>query len=326
MKYIDLHCDTLMKMQELTEEENLYKNSIASIDFRRLKKSKAMAQFFAIFLLNEAEFKEFGIERMEDDLYIDKLRKTLLTEIERNSDIISMAYSYEDLIRNQKEDKISAFISIEDGRSIDGKLEKIDDYYQMGVRSIGLTWNHENCIGYPNSKDRDIMNRGLKDFGKEAVEYMNHLGIIIDVSHLNDGGFYDVAKISKKPFIASHSNARSLAEHSRNLTDDMIRILGEKGGVTGLNFAPQFLNKDIKNRDSTIELMIKHLDHIKNVGGEDVLALGTDFDGMSGNLEIDSSEKMPNLFHALSKHGWSDRLLEKFAYKNVERVIRDTIK
>src|SRR5699024_2775635 len=160
---------------------------------------------------------------------------------------------------------------------------------------------------------------GLKTFGKDAIEYMNHLGMIIDVSHLSDGGFYDVAKISKKPFIASHSNSRTLSPHQRNMTDEMIKILAEKGGVMGLNFAPQFLNEDISIRDSKIELMVKHLNYMKNIGGEDVIALGSDFDGIGGNLELDSSDKMYLLFDALRVDGWSERLIEKLAYKNALR-------
>ena len=196
---------------------------------------------------------------------------------------------------------MSTILTIEDGRSINNDLAKIKEYYDLGIRLITLTWNFENCLGYPNSDDPKIMNKGLKDFGKEAVEYMNELGIIIDVSHLSDGGFYDVAEISRLPFIASHSNARALSPHRRNLTDDMIRIIGERGGVIGLK-------------------------HIKDKGGEEVLALGTDFDGIGGNLQIPSADKLPLLFEALRREGWSEDLIEKFAYKNALRVIRDVMK
>lgn len=325
MKYIDLHCDTLMKLSQVNDEENLFKNTIASVDFNRMEKSKAMAQFFAIYLLNHEDFKEMNKEPISDDEYILKLRKVLLSEVDKNSDIIAMAYNYDDLMKNHSNNKMSAFLTIEDGRSVDGKLENLDKYHDLGIRLIGLTWNYENCFGFPNSKVPEIMNKGLKKFGKEAIEYMNDLGIIIDVSHLSDGGFYDVAKISKKPFIASHSNSRVLSNHPRNLTDDMIKIIGEKGGVAGLNFAPGFLNKDITLRDSTIENMVKHLDHMKNKGGEDILSLGSDLDGISGNLEIDSSDKMPNLFNALRKSGWKEDLIEKLAYKNTLRVLKDII-
>ena len=323
MKYIDLHCDTLMKMAEVNGEESLLDNRITSVDFKRMKESKAMAQFFAIFLLSNDMFKDTGREPIPDDEYILKLRKILLDEVDRNSDIISMAYNYDDLIENYNNGKMSAFLTIEDGRSVDGKLEKIEKYYNLGIRLIGLTWNYENCFGFPNSTDPNIMNKGLKDFGKESIEYMNDLGIIIDVSHLSDGGFYDVAKISKKPFIASHSNARILSNHPRNLTDDMIKLLAEQGGVAGLNFAPGFLNKDITSKESRIEFMVEHLNHMKNIGGEDILALGSDFDGISGNLEIDGSDKMPDLFKFLRKDGWTERLLEKLAYKNALRVIKE---
>ena len=323
MNYIDFHCDTLlMLVDEEKEGQSLYSNEVASVDFKRLKKSEAMAQFFAMFLMDEETINEhFG----SDDEYINKLAKMLKDEIAENNDIMSMAYNAEDLLKNYASGKVSTFLTIEDGRSVDGKLEKLDEYYDLGVRLITLTWNYENCFGYPNSKDPEIMNKGLKNFGKEAIEYMNHIGMIIDVSHLSDGGFYDVAKISKKPFVASHSNARALSPHQRNMTDDMIKILAEKGGVMGLNFAPHFLNEDISLEDSKIELMVKHLNHIKNIGGEDVIALGSDFDGISGNLEIDSSDKMYLLFDALKDSGWSERLIEKLAYKNALRIIKDTL-
>ena len=322
MNYIDFHCDTLMKIGNEENRQSLYSNDRTSVDFNRLKKSGAMAQFFAIFLIDEERInKHFG----SDDKYINKLAKILKDEVAKNDNIISMAYSAEDLLKNHGSGKVSAFLTIEDGRSVDGKLEKLDEYYNLGVRLITLTWNYENCFGYPNSKDPVIMNKGLKTFGKDAIEYMNHLGMIIDVSHLSDGGFYDVAKISKKPFIASHSNSRTLSPHQRNMTDEMIKILAEKGGVMGLNFAPQFLNEDISIRDSKIELMVKHLNYMKNIGGEDVIALGSDFDGIGGNLELDSSDKMYLLFDALRVDGWSERLIEKLAYKNALRFIKDTL-
>jgi membrane dipeptidase len=169
------------------------------------------------------------------------------------------------------------------------------------------------------------MSRGLKEFGIEAVKYMNKIGMIIDVSHLSDGGFYDVAEYSEKPFVASHSNVRNLASYQRNLKDDMIKKIAEKGGIIGLNFAPKLLNENASNKDSRIKEMIKHLNYIKNVGGESVLALGSDFDGIHGNLEIERSNKMPLLFKALKKNGWSDDLIDKFRVENALRVIKEVL-
>lgn len=326
MKYIDLHCDTLMIIPDSSGRKTLLSNNTASIDFNRMRKANTMAQFFAIFLLQREMFDEVNREYVDDDTYIKNCVIYLKDSIEENKDIISMAYNYEDIIKNDSEGKMSAILTIEDGRSVDGSFEKLKEYYDLGIRLITLTWNFENCFGYPNSDNPSVMNSGLKAFGKEAVEYMNELGILIDVSHLSDGGFYDVAKISKKPFVASHSNARALSPHRRNLTDDMIKILAEKGGVTGINFSPTFLNEDPKIRNSRIELMVEHINYIRNKGGDEVLALGTDFDGITGNLEIDSVDKVPLLFDALKKSGWSDDLIEKFAYKNALRVIKDTLK
>lgn len=326
MKFIDLHCDTLSILALSDEEISLKSNDKTSVDFERLKKGNALAQFFAIYLPSEATYEKLKKEPMDDDEYILKSVKILKEAIEENPDLIAMAYNAEDIKRNKAEGKMSAILTIEDGRSIEGKLEKIKQYYDLGVRLITLTWNHENSLGYPNSKDPEIMKKGLKAFGIEAIEYMNDLGIIVDVSHLSDGGFYDVARVSKRPFIASHSNARAISPHQRNLTDEMIKIISDKGGVVGLNFCPPFLNQDAKGQDSTIELMVKHLNHIRNVGGEDVIALGSDLDGIGGNLEIDSCDKIPLLFKALEKAGWSSRLIEKLAYENALRVIGDVMK
>lgn len=322
MKYIDMHCDTVMTVPEKGTSDFLIDNPKASVDFKRLKDSNAMAQFFAIFLMKKFILLFYRKKLRNDDEYIEHCIK-LIEEAAKKTDYMKIAHTYDDLIKNNNENKISAFLTIEDGRSADS-LEKIKKYHDMGIRLITFTWNYENCMGYPNSNPK-MREKGLKEFGLSAVEYMNELGMIIDVSHLSDGGFYDVYKASKKPFVASHSNARELSPHTRNLTDDMIRKIAEKGGAIGLNFAPEFLDKNIKNKDSKIELMVNHLNHIKNVGGEEVIALGSDFDGISGNLEISGSEKMPLLFEALKKEGWAEDVIEKLAYKNMLRVIKDTL-
>ena len=204
-------------------------------------------------------------------------------------------------------------------------MERIDKLYQMGVRLITLTWNDDNCFGHSHAKDAGRMQLGLTPFGKEAVTYMTERGILVDVSHLSDGGFYDVAELVKGPFVASHSNCRELAPATRNLTDDMIRILAEHGGVCGLNFYPPFLNTDPVDKVSRIERMCEHVKHLVNVGGIECVGIGTDFDGIEGNLEIADCMEMEKLFDALQKTGFSEDALEKIAYKNVERVIREVM-
>ena len=154
---------------------------------------------------------------------------------------------------------------------------------------------------------------------------MNRLGMLVDVSHLSDGGFYDVAKVCKGPFVASHSNARAIAPHPRNLTDDMIRVLAEHGGVAGLNLEGYFLNPDIRDAHSTVDRMVQHVQHMLQTGGEDLIAIGTDLDGIEGQLEISEPSKMELLFSALQKSGFTQRQLDKFMSGNVLRVLQDGI-
>ncbi|PUU94589.1 dipeptidase [Halanaerobium sp.] len=323
--YIDLHCDSLLRIYNKYDQDNLLENNKLSVDFKGLKAGGALAQFFAIFMPDQSTLEELNLAQIDDDLYIEDLLNILKNEVKKNNKMIEMAYNYRDLLNNKNENKISAFLTIEDGRSVNGDLEKIKKYYELGVRLITLSWNYENCFGWPNSDNQEIMKKGLKQFGVEAVKYMNKIGIIIDVSHLSDGGFYDVAEHSEKPFVASHSNVRSLAANPRNLKDDMITKIAEKGGVIGLNFAPQLLNKNSADKRSRLEEMIEHLNYIKNIGGESVLALGSDFDGIQGDLEITKSSEMPLLFKALKKDGWSDDLIDKFRLENVLRVIKEVL-
>lgn len=218
--------------------------------------------------------------------------------------------------------KIGVIFTGEDLGVIGSDMRKLDIVFQRGVRIATLTWNHENALGFPNSMKTQVMQSGLKPFGVEVVRRMNELGMIIDVSHLSDGGFWDVARISKKPFIATHSNSREITDHPRNLTDAMIRAIANSGGVIGLNFAPHFLS-DRGDDTSRIRDMLRHIRHIRSVGGSDVLAIGTDFDGIHGHLEIDSPEKIPLLAQALIKCGMKETELEKMFYKNALRVCRE---
>lgn len=217
---------------------------------------------------------------------------------------------------------MGALLSLEDGVPVGDSLEKLHHFYKKGIRLITLTWNYENAIGYPNSWNPDVMVNGLKPFGIELVEEMNRLGMIVDVSHLSDGGFWDVAKHSKKPFIASHSNSRSITVHPRNLTDAMIETIGEKGGVIGLNFCPTFLGNDKK---SSISHMLHHIKHIYEVGGEDVLALGTDFDGITGKLQIEGCEDLCRLKEELLRHKMSPRIVDKMWEGNALRVMQEVL-
>lgn len=313
MRVVDFHCDTILKIEEAKESVGLRSNNF-NVDIEKLKKANSLAQFFAMFIYLKGNFDpmEKCLE-MIDRLYV---------EIDKNKDDIAIARNYNELMGNNIGGKISAFITIEEGGAIKGKLENLRNFYRLGVRLMTLTWNYPNEIGFPNCIP-EYMNTGLTDFGKEVVNEMNNLGMLIDVSHLSDGGFYDVAKLSNLPFVASHSNARAVHPHTRNLTDNMIRVLSNKGGVMGINFEREFLG----DRDtSRVEDMITHIKHIKNVGGIDVIAIGTDYDGIKQELEIENIGQIDKLVSGLQRAGFTDDEIEKIFYRNALRVIKEVLK
>ena len=248
-----------------------------------------------------------------------------MNTLEQYPEDIALALSWNDYLENKKAGRISAFLTFEDGRLVEGSMEKLEQFYKMGYRLITLTWNYINCFGYPNSTDPAIMNAGLTDFGKEAVIRMNELGIIVDVSHLSDGGFWDVASIAKKPFVASHSCARALTPHTRNLTDEMLKKIGDTGSMVGVNFCPDFVEETAGSRLSTVKRICDHLEYMIDKAGIESVGIGSDFDGIGGELEVRQPTDIPKLFDELSRRGYSDDALESIAFGNAERVIKECL-
>lgn len=317
MKYIDFHCDTLLMYGRGAQSApGLYQNQ-QSVDFVRMQQGGCAAQFFATFMPPR--------KGMDDEAFRKDLYDGLMNEISAHDDMIAFARNYEEYTANQAKGLMSAFLTFEDGRMIEGSHDRLEMFYDMGYRLISFTWNGANCFGYPNSDDPDEMAKGLTAFGFEAVEHMNQLGMIIDVSHLSDGGFYDVARTTKKPFVASHSNARALTPHQRNLTDDMLRVLGEKGGMTGINLAPEFIGETVTSTDSTVARICDHIQHISNLAGIEAVGLGSDWDGIRGNLEVASPLDVHKIFEELARRGFTESQIEKFAYGNAERIIKETL-
>lgn len=308
MYSIDLHCDTASR---LLYENLKLKESECKVDIKKLKKANAKAQVFAHFI-------ELNIV---DNPYTEfkKMHSNFIKELEANKNDIELVTNLLELEEVNNKGKIGAFLSIEEGEVLEGKVERVKEIYDMGIRFITLTWNFKNSIGYPNAgfKYKDY---GLTEKGKEIVEEMERVGIIPDCSHLSDGGFYDLVDICKKPFIATHSNARAITDHSRNLTDEMIVKLANKGGVMGLNFCAPFLGN---GKVPTINSMIAHVKHIKNVGGIDVLALGTDFDGIENEVEIENIGEISKLRDRLLKEGFTNSEIDKIFYGNIKRVLKE---
>lgn len=314
-KALDLHCDTLMK---IAKSGDLNENQSAMVTLKGLQEGGVALQCFADFVPT-GMFPKFCRKAATNAMF-GKFYKNYQKMMAFHADTLFPILTAADIDKAGVDGKIGILLTIEDGGVLGDKLENVKKYYDKGVRLVTLTWNHPNAIGYPNSKDPAIMEKGLTDFGKEVVAEMERLGMAVDVSHVSDGVFWDVAAIAKKPFLASHSNARAVCGHTRNMTDDMIRKLAEKGGVMGLNIGPEFIT--FGSEESTVDGMVKQILHIREVGGSDILALGSDFDGIHGKLKVAGPQDWPKLEKALSDAGLSDDELEKMWWTNAQRVLR----
>ncbi|MBM6918402.1 dipeptidase [Intestinimonas butyriciproducens] len=322
MRFIDTHCDTMGECIARSEGKVTLQNNPGHINMEKLIRGGAMAEFFAIFIPTHDSGAGKGVTLPPYD-YFQFVYKAYLKELEANKDVLAPACNYDDIMANKAAGKVSSVLTVEDGVPLEGKMERLEEFYQKGVRLISFTWNYENSLGFPNSKDPEIMNRGLKQFGLDCIERMNEMGMLVDVSHLSDGGFWDVVKHSKKPFIASHSCCRALCNHTRNLTDEMLHALGEKGGVVGINFASQFLNEGAEYTD--IQSVVRHMLHIRDKAGLDALGFGSDFDGITSTLEFKDYTGLPLIVDALKPH-FTDDEIDKICSGNMLRLIRDTLK
>lgn len=354
---IDMHCDTagLIYSRDLKaanagkknnggmgydfdicpeEMENgiSFRRNSRMIDFEKMKQGGYMCQCFAHYVSK-------GLcEQMEEapfDLLTNMLRNTD-KGFEENSDLIRPALSGSDIEKNFKEGYMSGLKTVEEGLPYEGKLENLYKAYEMGVRKSTLTWNYENELGFSNLVDGKWTydtERGLKKAGFDFILAMEEMGMIIDVSHLNDAGIRDILNTVRPstPVIASHSNARAVCSHPRNLTDEFLKEMADHGGVTGINFCPAFLTDENKNAKSPAESysrisdMIIHMKHIKKVAGIDMVAMGTDFDGTHGVLEIDNCSRMQLLTDAMEKAGFTADETEKVLYKNALRVYKEVL-
>lgn len=350
-------------------KDGLWENDLC-VDIRRLHESGAAAQFFACYV-NAADFRggfKDGRSDAKDDRsdakddrsgakddrggarddagegmekswrtgpLWDRAYRKALTMADYASraqgERFGLARSAEEVLRMESENRVAGILTVEEGGVLNGRPERLEELYARGVRLITLTWNYENCIGSPNSRDPEIMQRGLTPFGIQTVERMNDLGMIVDVSHLSDGGFRDCVRRSKKSVIASHSNARALCPHPRNLSDEMLHALGEKGGVAGVNFYGAFLRpagKPTEDDGAQAEAIVRHIRHMMDRAGEDAVALGTDFDGFDRESlpsGIRGVQDMDVLWAAMKRVGLTERQIEKTAYGNVMRILKECI-
>ncbi|MGD9569987.1 MAG: dipeptidase [Sedimentibacter sp.] len=250
--------------------------------------------------------------------------KAMSMEINENKDIFKIIYSADDFYNAVNENKLAVLIGLEGLSAIQDDIEELYILYQLGFRHVSLTWNEQNKIATGVKGDPDS---GLTAIGKEAVKIIENLGMILDVSHLNDKSFWDVYKTSQKPFIASHSNVRTLCNTPRNLTDDQIKAIGERDGLIGINSFNEFIHEDPSKRN--LDYLIKHMEYIINLIGIDKVSVGFDFfeylneDAKSFTNEeyvglpgLEDISKSGNLILRLKDLGYSKEDIDKISYKN----------
>jgi len=224
--------------------------------------------------------------------------------------------------------QMAAILHIEGAEAIDPDLHTLEVLYQAGLRSIGPVWSRPTIFGngvpfrYPSDPD---IGTGLTNHGLRLVKRCDELGVMIDLSHLNAAGFWDIARHSTKPLVATHSNAHSICPHSRNLTDDQLAAIKDSDGMVGLNFAVAFLRDDGRMiADVPLEQMLRHLDYLIEHLGEDRVGLGSDYDGAIVPTDVTTVADLPNLRQAMAKHGYDDTLMAKLCHENWLRVLEKT--
>lgn len=329
---IDLHSDTMIDVVErrsvgeraVIEKRHLAKMRLGGITARNFS-CGGDSTMFATFPLRSLPFG--GTDPLKRAL---KLIDALHLESEESRNMISLATSAEDIEKAKIEEKIALMLSLEGGKPFENDLSLLRTFYRLGVRIVQLTWNFRNLLG-DSAVERS--NAGLTNLGVEAVEAMNKLGIVIDVSHLSEAGFWDILETSKDPVVASHSNARSLADHPRNLSDEQIKALAEGGGVMGMNAYRDFVSV---GSNPTLQHLLDHVDHIAELVGVDHIGVGLDItedwaedlyqsiwsykpEYISG---LTSISNIPNLTKGLVARGYSDQEIEKILGGNFLRLFK----
>ena len=309
MRYLDLHCDTITQCR--TKGFSLSGNPL-HLDAQRASVFDAWVQVFAVWIPDTLRGEQaWSYFESNAAFYVQQTQACGLRCC-GGSDDLEQAISSE---------TPAAILAVEGGAVLGGKLERVDELYRRGVRILTLTWNAENELGF------GCQSAGghLKPFGKDVLRRMNALGMIADVSHLDRTGFYDVLERTHRPVLASHSTSEAVLRRTRTdsedkafsmrraLDDDQIRALAAHGGIIGLNFCGSFLGDP---GDDGIDAALRHAAHIIELGGEDILAIGSDFDGCTMHSELSGIEKMPALYDAFMKYGFGRVLCEKIFFEN----------
>ncbi len=312
---IDGHIDTATHLN--TQGRVFYELSEKGhCDYPRMRAGNVKAALFALYPMMKQEHIINGL-----DVWF-KLISNPMNNLEQIKTI-------SDFERIQTTEKIGALLHFEGAGGIDDDLKLLRLAYHLGLRSLSLTWSNTNKFGNGSRFYPHQPKKGLTSLGEKLIIEAQSLGITLDVSHLNDPTFWDLNKIMQKPFIASHSNARSVTNHVRNLTDDQIKAIHEKKGTIGINFGMSFLNPrkpDMKDLDMGFEAIKRHVDHITERSDINTVSIGSDFDGTDVPNCVKNSSKFPELWEYLLNNGYSEQDLIKISHDNLLRVFKATWK
>lgn len=311
----DCHCDTLTELYN--KNASLYENE-QHFDIKRQIALGGGLQFCAIYVPTEV-FRYQGGLRYTLCL-LDKYNQEIKKLHENGIDVLQVRTAED--ADNVLKHKAATLLAIEEGGAIDGSLEALRCLYELGVRAMTLTWSNRNDIA--DGINEEATGSGLTLFGKQVVAEMNRLGMLVDVSHISTAGFWSVIETSTKPIIATHSNAKSLCSHPRNLNDEQIKALAQNGGLAGITFAGQFLEEDWHN--ACIESVYKHIDYMLNlIGNDDHIGFGSDFDGISHPpYNIQGVQDYKPLIEYLSKY-YSDETINKITHQNVINLLQKVL-
>ena len=317
MFLLDSHCDTPGEI--LRGRDLLLDNIVSHVDFPKLRRGGVDAAFFALYVPASLDTEQAYEHAM-------KLYKGIQTTVEAYPDKAAFALTRSQAHSNKSEGLFSIFLGLENGSPIGEDLERLHEFYDLGVRYMTLCHSADNQI-CDSCASKDKRWHGLSPFGREVVKEMNRLGMLIDVSHISDESFYDVLETSSRPVVATHSCCRELADHPRNMTDDMIRSLADAGGVIQINFYPVFLDSSFSESEMftaprpSYKRIADHIDHVVDLVGIDHVGIGSDFDGIEVTPEgMEDISMMPKLFEELSGRGYSQSDLEKIASENFFNV------
>lgn len=348
MKIFDGHNDILNKItnsEKPTNTKAFLEEGRGHLDFPRAIQGGMVGGLFAVYPSNPPSLpsaKDRTVLRADgyeiimapaldyDYAHQEVLKMIrLMEQIEADSSgDLEIIKDYHQLENCLEEEIFAAVLHLEGAEPIQPDLNNLDAFYKRGVRSLGITWSRPNAFGhgvpfkFPSSPDTGP---GLTDAGKEIVKTCNKLGIMIDLAHLNEQGFWDVAEISSKPLVSTHTAANGLTAKARNLTNDQLKAVAESNGLAGIIFSVNDLDAENKPKDDApISTIIDHIIYIAELIGVDHVAFGSDFDGTRIPSELGDARGFPKLVTLLEQAGFSDSDQEKICYQNWIRVLKES--